>query len=225
MASNSNEEKSDFNNIDSIGTTDEDLVYNSGEENSIERMPKSSSLYKHKSNRQLMDFNSEIVSEEHHGKEISDNFSNSDINEVMSSGDQRLLDHIKLVEKNRTVIKSGSKFSKLIEKVSSGLKKQKGNKNSFNSSTSEQDSKSHTIQTLPTDDADSISSITKWWQKYTEIRKQKRKKAAQAEENKMRYKLQYHFMTPFQKYKLGRKPWKLGVQILKIMMVTAQVKV
>ena len=43
------------------------------------------------------------------------------------------------------------------------------------------------------------------------------------EEQKMRHKLEYHFMTPFEKYRKGRKPWKLAIQILKIIIVTIQV--
>ena len=42
-------------------------------------------------------------------------------------------------------------------------------------------------------------------------------------EQRMRRKLEYHFLTPFQKYKRGRKPWKLAIQILKIIIVTIQV--
>lgn len=41
----------------------------------------------------------------------------------------------------------------------------------------------------------------------------------------IRKRLKAHFMTPYQKYKLrGRKPWKLLVQMLKIIIVTAQVR-
>ena len=40
----------------------------------------------------------------------------------------------------------------------------------------------------------------------------------------MRKRLRSHFMTPFQKYKhRGRKPWKLLLQFLKLVMVTVQV--
>lgn len=67
----------------------------------------------------------------------------------------------------------------------------------------------------------SFATLTKWWKKNADSKKKKRDKI---EEKKMRLKLQYHFMTPFEKYKLGRKPWKLGVQILKILVVTTQVQ-
>lgn len=40
----------------------------------------------------------------------------------------------------------------------------------------------------------------------------------------MRRRLKSHFMTPLQKYKhRGRKPWKLLLQFLKLIMVTVQV--
>jgi len=40
----------------------------------------------------------------------------------------------------------------------------------------------------------------------------------------MRKRLKSHFMTPYQKYKhRGRKPWKLLLQFLKLIMVTVQV--
>ena len=68
----------------------------------------------------------------------------------------------------------------------------------------------------------SFATITKWWQNNVDQKILKRKE--KIEEQKMRVKLQYHFMTPYQKYKLGRKPWKLCVQILKILIVTTQVK-
>ncbi|XP_065069693.1 mucolipin-3-like [Rhopilema esculentum] len=51
----------------------------------------------------------------------------------------------------------------------------------------------------------------------------KRQRQLLNEEQKMRHKLEYHFMTPFEKYKRGRKPWKLAIQILKIIIVTIQV--
>lgn len=71
----------------------------------------------------------------------------------------------------------------------------------------------------------SIASISLWWKNYIKDKRDtKRKKKEEAEEVRMRHKLQYHFMTPFQKYKLGRKPWKLAVQVLKIFIVTTQVK-
>uniref|UniRef100_A0A8C4R0R2 Mucolipin TRP cation channel 3 n=1 Tax=Eptatretus burgeri TaxID=7764 RepID=A0A8C4R0R2_EPTBU len=43
------------------------------------------------------------------------------------------------------------------------------------------------------------------------------------EESEMRSKLRFFFMSPCEKFRArGRKPWKLGVQILKIVMVTLQ---
>ena len=70
----------------------------------------------------------------------------------------------------------------------------------------------------------SIASISVWWKNYIKDKRDtKRKKKEEAEEVRMRHKLQYHFMTPFQKYKLGRRPWKLAIQILKIFIVTSQV--
>ena len=40
----------------------------------------------------------------------------------------------------------------------------------------------------------------------------------------MRTKIKYHFMNPYQKYRArGRKPWKLLIQIFKIIIVTTQV--
>lgn len=40
----------------------------------------------------------------------------------------------------------------------------------------------------------------------------------------MRWELRYFFMNPYLKYKKrGRKPWKLGIQLLKIIFVTIQV--
>ena len=42
--------------------------------------------------------------------------------------------------------------------------------------------------------------------------------------DKMRRHLRFHFMTPCEKYKArSRKPWKLILQILKIVVVTVQV--
>lgn len=42
----------------------------------------------------------------------------------------------------------------------------------------------------------------------------------------LKAKLKYHYMNPWQKYKAkGRKPWKLFIQILKIVIVTVQVRV
>lgn len=40
----------------------------------------------------------------------------------------------------------------------------------------------------------------------------------------MRKRLRSHFMTPYEKYKhRGRKPWKLVLQFLKLVMITVQV--
>lgn len=40
----------------------------------------------------------------------------------------------------------------------------------------------------------------------------------------MRKRLRSHFMTPYEKYKhRGRKPWKLLLQLLKLVMITIQV--
>ena len=45
------------------------------------------------------------------------------------------------------------------------------------------------------------------------------------EEEIMRTKIKYHFMNPYQKYRArGRKPWKLLIQIFKIIIVTTQVQ-
>lgn len=42
--------------------------------------------------------------------------------------------------------------------------------------------------------------------------------------DKMKRKLRYHFMTPCEKYKAKKKkPWKMMVQFLKILVVTFQV--
>lgn len=86
-----------------------------------------------------------------------------------------------------------------------------------NTEKEEEDKTKQTFKSLA-----SFATLTKWWKKSAESKKKKRDKI---EEKKMRLKLQYHFMTPFEKYKLGRKPWKLGVQILKILVVTTQVKI
>ena len=44
-------------------------------------------------------------------------------------------------------------------------------------------------------------------------------------EQLMRKKLKWHYMNAYEKYKAGgRKPWKLSVQIIKIFLVTVQVK-
>lgn len=41
----------------------------------------------------------------------------------------------------------------------------------------------------------------------------------------LKAKLKYHYMNPWQKWKVkGRKPWKLVIQILKIIIVTVQVR-
>ena len=91
-------------------------------------------------------------------------------------------------------------------------------RNNLLQSTEEEGSGDKTKQTFKS--LASFATLTKWWKKNAESKKKKRDKI---EEKKMRVKLQYHFMTPFEKYKLGRKPWKLGVQILKILVVTTQV--
>ncbi|XP_022097169.1 mucolipin-3-like isoform X2 [Acanthaster planci] len=47
--------------------------------------------------------------------------------------------------------------------------------------------------------------------------------APPAVQEKMRRELKFFFMNPYEKYKArGRKPWKLGVQIIKIILVTLQ---
>ena len=46
------------------------------------------------------------------------------------------------------------------------------------------------------------------------------------EERKMRLRLKFHFMNPFQKWKYSKRrrfPFKLGFQLLAIILVTAQV--
>lgn len=44
-------------------------------------------------------------------------------------------------------------------------------------------------------------------------------------EDQLRRKLKFFFMNPCEKFwARGRKPWKLGIQILKIAMVTIQVR-
>lgn len=70
-----------------------------------------------------------------------------------------------------------------------------------------------------------FATISKWWKKNVDRKISNRKNKEKMEELKMRYKLQYHFMSPFDKYKLGRKPWKLGIQLLKIILVTTQVHI
>lgn len=43
-------------------------------------------------------------------------------------------------------------------------------------------------------------------------------------EDQLRRKLKFFFMNPCEKFwARGRKPWKLGIQLLKIVMVTVQV--
>ena len=43
-------------------------------------------------------------------------------------------------------------------------------------------------------------------------------------EEKIRRKLKWYFMNPYQKFKVrGRKPWKLVLQVAKIILVTVQV--
>lgn len=69
--------------------------------------------------------------------------------------------------------------------------------------------------------------INKWREKTAKLRNlrftARKRKEDLNEEQRMRHKLEYHFMTPFEKYKKGRKPWKLAIQILKIIIVTIQV--
>jgi len=72
-----------------------------------------------------------------------------------------------------------------------------------------------------------LQNIINIWRKKVAARhdadaKAKREKNLH-EEQKMRHKLEYHFLTPFEKYRRGRKPWKLAIQILKIIIVTIQV--
>lgn len=69
----------------------------------------------------------------------------------------------------------------------------------------------------------SFATITKWWKKRVDDKISNQRNMEKTEERKMRFQLQYHFMTPFEKYKMGRKPWKLAIQILKIILVTTQV--
>ena len=64
---------------------------------------------------------------------------------------------------------------------------------------------------------DSVQNIIKKWKAKTASNQLLHK------EQRMRRKLEYHFLTPFEKYKRGRKPWKLAIQILKIIIVTIQV--
>lgn len=43
---------------------------------------------------------------------------------------------------------------------------------------------------------------------------------------KVRARLKWHYMNAYEKYKAGgRKPWKLLVQIIKILLVTGQVNI
>lgn len=45
------------------------------------------------------------------------------------------------------------------------------------------------------------------------------------QEDQLRRKLKFFFMNPCEKFwARGRKPWKLGIQLLKIAMVTIQVR-
>lgn len=45
------------------------------------------------------------------------------------------------------------------------------------------------------------------------------------EEESLKKDLKFYFMNPCEKYRArGQIPWKLGLQILKIVMVTTQVK-
>lgn len=57
-----------------------------------------------------------------------------------------------------------------------------------------------------------------------EFHRQLRDKAEEEEEEDLRRKLKYFFMSPCDKYHAkGRKPFKLGLQLLKIIIVTVQV--
>ena len=68
------------------------------------------------------------------------------------------------------------------------------------------------------------ATIYNFWDHVKGRKRSKSRAKELSEEQRMRYKLEYHFMTPFQKYKKGRRPWKLGIQILKIIIVTIQVR-
>lgn len=47
---------------------------------------------------------------------------------------------------------------------------------------------------------------------------------SQESTEKVRARLKWHYMNAYEKYKAGgRKPWKLLVQIIKILLVTGQV--
>ncbi len=70
---------------------------------------------------------------------------------------------------------------------------------------------------------DSVKRVLTKWKDRIKERSKARQKMILNEELKMRHKLEYHFMTPFEKYRKGRKPWKLAIQILKILIVTIQV--
>ena len=75
---------------------------------------------------------------------------------------------------------------------------------------------------------DNVRSVITKWRERTALKREsnlraRRQRQLLNEEQKMRHKLEYHFLTPFEKYKRGRKPWKLAIQILKIIIVTIQV--
>ena len=75
---------------------------------------------------------------------------------------------------------------------------------------------------------DTLRNVVRKWREKTAERREaalraKRQRQLLREEQVMRHKLEYHFLTPFEKYKRGRKPWKLAIQILKIIIVTIQV--
>ena len=75
---------------------------------------------------------------------------------------------------------------------------------------------------------ENVQNAIKKWRERIALKKEsnlrvKRQRQLLNEEQKMRHKLEYHFLTPFEKYKRGRKPWKLAIQILKIIIVTVQV--
>lgn len=57
----------------------------------------------------------------------------------------------------------------------------------------------------------------------SEVRQQQQEE--EEEEEALRRKLKYFFMSPCDKYHAkGRKPFKLGLQLLKIIIVTVQVE-
>ena len=71
----------------------------------------------------------------------------------------------------------------------------------------------------------SCCSVSDLWERVKGRSKHKSNLKELTEEQRLRYRLDYHFMTPFQKYRRGRRPWKLCIQMLKILIVTLQVQV